>query len=140
MREILFRGKRIDNGKWIEGLYCQRKEKVFGGIRTRYMIVVPTVDSFSGARWIAIDLATAGQYTGLTDKNGKKIFEGDIVEVQFPSAKAIGKVIFENGNYIVRYTSKMFNGLYYLIEKREVKVVGNIHDNPKLLKGEGNDT
>lgn len=140
MREILFRGKRIDNGKWIEGLYCQRKEKVFGGIRTRYMIVVPTVDSISGARWIAIDLATAGQYTGLTDKNGKKIFEGDIVEVQFPSAKAIGKVIFENGNYIVRYTSKMFNSLYYLIEKREVKVVGNIHDNPKLLKGEGNDT
>ena len=111
MREILFRGKGRDNGKWYEGDLGTLAHKRF------------IDDGKDNARVIP---ETVGQFTGLTDKNGKKIFEGDIV--------AMGK----GRAYEVKYN----NGSYYMdgiaipikfVDRFEV--IGNIHDNPELLKG-----
>ncbi len=74
MREILFRGKRLDNGKWTEDfLICPLFDKSRAYIGTLFPIDDHDIDM------LEVDPETVGQYTGLTDKNGKKIFEGDIV-------------------------------------------------------------
>jgi uncharacterized phage protein (TIGR01671 family) len=142
MREILFRGKRTDNGEWIEG-YFFKKINAFteDGLPIKHYI--SDLPPF-GAEIIP---ETVGQYTGLTDKNGKKIFEGDIV--------ICGQEI--NGNWIDRHVEigyvEMKHGAFGLhrkqgyyrpfkdwLEDYEYEVIGNIHDNPELLKGgEGDD-
>ena len=148
MREILFRGKRIGTGKWIEGFYCQRKEKIFGGVKTRHMILVPDADSYSGARWIDVNPTTIGRYTGLTDKNGKKIFDGDIVfyycsditavvkfgqyiDLDSPNKPAIGfySEYSEDGKTVQESMDSRESDQEYGCE-----VIGNIHDNPELLE------
>jgi hypothetical protein len=119
MREILFRGKRTDNGEWIEGYYIKGS--------TRHCIVM------SLANYPRYDVIpeTLGQYTGLTDKNGKRIFEGDIVKATGTNDH-IGYVTFECGKFITRCTChpKSVCDIHPPIEE----VIGNIHDNPKLLK------
>lgn len=137
MREILFRGKRIDNGEWVEGFYCQRKEKILGGIKTRHMILVPDADSYSGARWIDVNPTTVGQYTGLTDKNGKKIFEGDVVKGFYkPTDKLVcGSVKYEN--HLARMLILNRGVCAGLSHCHHVEVIGNIHDNPELLEHYG---
>lgn len=128
MREILFRGKRLDNGLWIEGWYGMQ---CFGSWPLRHAIA-PSEEAKSGClRYEEIDPATLGQYTGQKDKNGKKIFEGDIV------------LLFEKNSGVVVYDD---NSAGYAIpgdgcglcvsNANERIVIGNIHDNPELLGGE----
>ena len=122
MREILFRGKRFDNDKWIEGCFV----KGYSGITWIFR------DEFSDRSAImpAVIPETIGQFTGLTDKNGKRIFEGDIV--QFPK-------LYGSGNGFIKYRFGEFKAfaqnLAYTIQEN-FEVIGNIHDNPELLKGE----
>lgn len=123
MRKILFRGKRIDNRKWVEGYLIKWQD----GTAT-----IETGDSSLPA--IAVIPETVGQYC-TTDKNGKKIFEGDIIR---KTNKGRHPQIFIAN---IRTNFRVNEEVYYspcdhFTESCEYEVIGNIHDNPELLKGD----
>ena len=125
MREILFRGKRVDNGEWVEG--C-------GIIATENWVSIFTViddidENSSEVNEIEILPETVGQYTGLTDENGRRIFEGDIVD--YVSSDVIGNP--KTGTIIVENMTD-YDTMIYLNHSSEVEIIGNIHDNPELLQ------
>lgn len=134
MREILFKAKREDNGEWVEGYY--RRIPCMGMLEHYIMPRNPK----NRMEQYAIDPDTLCQYTGLTDKNGKKIWENDIVQAWSEGSNAIGKVIRRvDGLYIMypAYQKKEFWGVYPNKNgKTTVEVIGNIFDNPELLEGE----
>ena len=127
MREILFRGKRKDNGKWVEGHYGEYysgKEKV--------SCISISKETISGSLYYDVIPETVGQYTGLTDKNGlTKVFEGDIIHGNL-------------GNFVVRWSDNISG--FVAGEKERThpcmnrgtmkcyEVIGNIYDNPELIK------
>lgn len=129
MREILFRGKRIDNGEWCIGFYCQVADESDGGARVKHVIVVPTFMTQKGFLAYEVDPSTVGQYTGLTNKNGKKIFEGDIVAT--PNYR--GVVDYGIGCYCVRHGIDD-PAIDIVMNDFDVYVIDNIHDNPELLE------
>lgn len=89
MREILFRGKRTDNGEWVHGQYAYLlNARTEDGEPIKHMIVDGTPFGQT------VDPSTVGQYTGLTDKNGKKIFEGDIVVWTSKVTRLIGNYTY----------------------------------------------
>lgn len=122
MREILFRGKRVDNGKWIEGSLSTEYYKECGCV-----MVSPTSDDC-----FKVDPETVGQYTGLTDKNGKKIFEGDIVDVN--NALLSGRFWVEYGVTGGAFIVKDKDDRRYFLGGCNCTVIGNIYDNPELIK------
>ena len=131
MREIIFRGKRLNDGEWVEGnLFIPDKPDTPTQICIGTNVVRISYD---------VDPSTIGSYTGLTDKNGKKIFEGDILTAHFVSNryKQQFEVIFEKGIFF--FDNKCVKVPVWDIYS--LKVIGNIHDNPELLKGgDENDT
>ena len=143
MREILFRGKAINrnkgyhrtkykNGDWVYGLLTRSYDELFENLPAE-------MTNEHGVSGIEVDYKTIGQYTGLTDKNGNKIFEGDIVitnKFGTPQKKYVIGFDEEIATYIgegkkgcARYFTT-FSGDADCFE-----VIGNIHDNPELLKG-----
>ena len=123
IREVIFRGKRTDNGEWIEGSllgidWCDKP--------STYSIAPNTPVSV----FYSVIPETVGQYTGLTDKNGVKIFEGDIVD--YISSDVIGNP--KTGTIIVEDMTD-YDTMIYLNHSDELQIVGNIHDNPDILKG-----
>lgn len=137
MREILFRAKAINrdsgyyrttykNGEWIYGYYC-----VFNGmIHCIYTGYAETDCGDIYPDYYEVDPETVGQYTGSTDKNGVKIFEGDIVRAITHSTDIyVEAVTFKNGAFWYKNWSWVKFGFKF--EKAEV--IGNIHDNPELL-------
>ena len=139
MREILFRGKRLDNGEW-----------VYGGIaawKDGFSSAITTLDENDFDSLVLVYPETVGQYTGLTDKNGTKIFEGDFLHWEYQDydnntgchnwIKHECKVTFEYGSfYIDAYPFHLGNTLDFDDgEDWRLEVIGNIHDNPELLKG-----
>lgn len=156
MREILFRGKRTSYPYegWAEGsLLCVdghcmilEKENDDNGYCYPY---INAEDGIVDGGLTTVDPETVGQYTGLTDKNGTKIFEGDILAIKFFPAyvervwwdgppDAIAKVfwdlnafaLYANGKLDKRYAD------FCDINYHETEIIGNIHDNPELLEGE----
>lgn len=123
MREILFRGKRKDNGEWVEGSLI--KAKAENNKDALYLIAPFTMFAFDVQEVIP---ETVGQYTGLTDKNGTKIFEGDIIKAMMDYGPA--------GFYERIVPIKWLNNVGYqwqYFDISTIEVIGNIHDNPELL-------
>lgn len=140
MREILFRGKRVDNGEWIEGYFVKFEWREIPEIYTGWNCYTLTPECHG------IEPSTVGQYTGLTDKNGRKIFEGDIIHLKYSQ-------VFFGGEYFGEYTAEVSykEGCFITdginngdeietplsgFDNDEVEIIGNIHDNPELLRGE----
>lgn len=144
MREILFRGKRLDNGEWVEGFYFE----------------TPLTDEATGSKpedgWFfltgrkrhcisrnncvyEVDPLTIGPFTGLTDKNGKKIFEGDIIRVNFESDCLAGhepecwselfEIVFDDEHHawFTKIDGELGEWLYEY--DGDCEIVGNVHDN-----------
>ena len=129
MREILFRGKKLSNGEWYEGDLLVSRQRKIG-------LILPN----NGKECKIIDPETVGQFTGLTDKNGKKIFEGDIVRrfngrgqevmryaVKWNTDCCMFVLVCED-TYFGEYTSD-----FTVFYGEELEIVGNVHDNPNLL-------
>lgn len=132
MREILFRGKTIGNGEWVEGHYYKAKYYRTNGELCDY-ITIPNLDEYiiPTPKYV-VDASTVGQYTGLKDKNGTKIFEGDIVLLKGydePYQVVFDESCFQVYSDSVRYAMDNFYDY-------EIEVIGNIHDNYELLEGE----
>ena len=164
MREILFRGKRKDNGEWacsgnliqffdnnIREVYISQYGERCNAVHDIDTDNIETITCENGARFYKVIPETVGQYTGLTDKNGKKIFEGDIVRYQFdnddcpfPNKRTepiLGRVFFSDFRASFSVTagrnggSALNNDLFkYVQNGNRVEVIGNINDNPELLK------
>ena len=161
MREILFRGKCKDSGKWYEGYYVHLRKTTYC-FKEDYdrnpdndmhqIIFEEMMDWGLPNQHFRVDVLpeTVGQYTGLTDKNGKKIFEGDIVKCSDATYDYgfVAVVMFgnPNGEYNWGFQLKRIRGasantdILLWVDMEEggayTEVIGNIHDNPELLKGE----
>ena len=129
MREILFRGKRIDNGEWVEGGYYREDYTDHTRITFWNSFGLGFMDA------CRVDPSTVGQYTGLTDKNGENIFEGDVVRITERGYSTNGVVIFENGypgGWLV--ANKTRESKCSLAMRTDLEVIGTVHDNPELLE------
>ena len=144
-REILFRGRRLDTGEWVEG-ELTRYSKAMSYI---------TVDLIENMVY-NVDSDTVGQFTGLLDKNGKRIFEGDMLggecELVTPRGILTGEVVESlyvvewdeiDASFVTRQYYESRNPLFYAERKpkgnlricvKYFSYIGNIHDNPKMLK------
>ena len=162
MREILFRAKTKDTKCWIEGYYAiESNHACFANElkHTHFIFKDEFMDwGIGGLVQYEVIPETVGQYTGLTDKNGKKIFEGDIAKLysnDYIPTEYIGEVMIKDGLAGIEYTPDCLRGkgfdpyfhhFGYVGEWRDMgasgkvtysyEIIGNIHDNPELLKGE----
>lgn len=141
MKEILFRGKRLDTGKWIEGDYF-REMDVYGKIHHQIFELL----GFGFWHKHEVDPETVGMYTGILDKEGQKIYEGDIVLNRPETLKAVIKYgSFTPSITVTAYGHPIaLHGLYAVTEKGGdivlspepiLKVIGNVYDNPELMEG-----
>lgn len=129
MREILFRGKRVDNGEWIEGNYEWYHKP------PKHIISNPYTGETKG-----VISETVGQYTGLTDKNGTKVFEGDICKTYFESYTRSWEEVGVFTEFCGAYGIESADGKHFRafinesVYTRSREVIGNVHDNPELLE------
>lgn len=137
MREILFRGKRIDNREWENGYFADMGNKACiiksyepywdescKALRCRPSEIIP------------VDFSTVGQFTGLTDKNGKKIFDGDIIKITFPlSGDSVYLIYWDGENYRWGYDDLSGDPPYQWEPDISIEYIGNRWDNPELMEG-----
>lgn len=122
MREILFRGKRLDTGEWIEGDLLRINGHVF---------IFPD-PAPKGIDKYKVDPATVGQHTGMKDRNGKKVYEADILTDKFGS---IGVVEWRDGGFVVNFgDTDIFDLSDCFGDSYQMWVIGNIHDNADLIE------
>lgn len=136
MREILFRGKSVDNGEWVYGyLVC---DTVCYGRPDHHSYIVDHAHPsgcFGRDIYTEIDASTVGQYIGLKDKNGRRIFEGDIVTGYFADEKINGVIQYGSDAQFYIDRSDLY-GIFLNNAEDWVEIIGNIHDDPEFLEGE----
>lgn len=128
-REIKFRGIRLDNGDWAVGSYIDTElnDSIYHSI-VPYGRLEPVVQ---------VDPETVGQFTGIKDKNGREVYENDIVlQQQYGGGKGKMVVRFEKGAFIVGYHQWNCVKTKPMLLNGRCEVIGNIHDNPELLETE----
>lgn len=131
MRTIKFRAKNLD-GVWACGFYVEEERQTLNGFEKKYFIVNDGYD------YVKPD--TVGQFTGLHDKDGKEIYEGDILQLKYSDGSYHSSSVYyaqQKGYWAVDVSINERIILGY-IDRTKLVVIGNIHDNPELLKG-GND-
>lgn len=125
MRDILFRGRSTTTGEWVTSMTVSN-----GTIKRKYS---NTYMESANNKWLQVERKTIGQYTGLKDKTGKQIFEGDIVKLG---------IIIDNEGYEVSYLSEEMRFYFHgngcrinchTLRSNHIEIIGNIHDNPELL-------
>ena len=145
MREILFRGKRTDNGEWVYG-------NLVRGCDEKYAYIVEFGNKEVCRNYVNVNPETVGQYTGVTDKNGERIFEGDIVKYKEACKFGDNDEMEEaEEQYLCTNIVEFKNGRFFPLPQRcdcedyffsygsyDFEVVGNVHDNPELLRGNNN--
>lgn len=129
MREILFRGKRTDNGEWVYGAFSEYDVEQSG--QEMFTVHNPCIIDYGNELlWTEVVPETVGQYTGMTDKNGKKIFEGDFVSSGYERLTWL--IVYDDGGFSLvidgaSCNCQDFNTAY-------CEVVGNVYDHPELLE------
>lgn len=133
MREILFKARRKDNGEWVEGYYC-RSFRWTGDENP-----VAAIQEADCYYFREVDSETICQYTGLTDKNGSKIWENDIVrrtDLHISTDPKEGIIWYDKDNtaFIIKWLNPVKYSATYVWKDR-IEVIGNVFDNPDLLEG-----
>lgn len=148
MRKYLFRAKRTDNGQWVKTKCVTSSTFVDGDVRwyagagqpgeftfNKYGNILEAVTT-GECLFYDVDPETVGQFTGLTDKNGRKIFEGDVVAYYWYEAEPMSfRVDFVSGEFLAVPVKKREDVWAIRIsgQGENLEVIGNIHDNPELL-------
>lgn len=134
MREILFKGKRIDNDEWIDGYYQKRHD--FLGNEEHLIFYA---DGHTVWDHTEVSSGTICQFTGLCDKNGKRIWENDVVWLVCNGEEHVYQIVWDNSELDFKATNGEENyglNFEYLLCCDEIEVIGNIFDNPELLQEE----
>lgn len=138
MREILFRGKRCDNGEWVQGFYIRADHHWHKhGIHKDWITLGASANGgqFALHNKYAVKAETVGQFTGLTDKNGQKIFEGDVLDCKSGLYERCKVIFNEFCSAFQLMCADGFSDFFLCsINHKEMEIIGNIHDNPELLE------
>ena len=127
-REILYRGARMEDGKFVYGSLVFVKENDKSENELPHIVISYGPDTFD---WFEVDPKTVGQYTGIDDREGEKIFEGDIFKIG--AENNIYTVKFDYGCFLA-YEDDVQVGILAELATMFIKKIGNIHDNKELLK------
>lgn len=150
MREIKFRGKRLDNGEWLYGNLVELRNP-FNPNDAPACFIMPKEVNIAAPDSIAeqevVDPDTVGQFTGLLDKNGKEIYEGDVIKVitfGFDPEKFITEIKYGCSGGVLGFHLANGRSLFYFGQSDysrldDTTIIGNIHDNPELLSNDEHD-